>query len=135
MNLTEFCRRAIGVPFVPLGRDYDGWDCYGLAVCAWHDVAGVDLPDFAYHDVKSYRLIASIFQDQIAPFWREVPAPEPMAVAAIYRRGLVIHAGLVVPGRRILHVESGIETCSEPLSSFRVEGFYAPCYDFESVQG
>jgi hypothetical protein len=49
-----------------------------------------------------------------------------MAVACIYRRGHPIHCGLVLPNRRIMHVEEGVQTCHEPFDRFRVEGFYCP---------
>jgi len=124
-TLNEFSVRAVGVPFVPHGRGYDGWDCYGLIVAAYRDVAGVTVPDFAYDSVSNYRLLARLFLDRKAPRWQPA-APRPMVAACIYRRGLPIHAGLVLPGRRVLHVEQGVDTCHEPMARFRIEGFYEP---------
>lgn len=126
MTLNGWCRKAIGVPFVQHGRDFDGWDCWGLIVCAYRDVAGVVVPDYAYDSVSNYRRLAGLFTDRETSHWRRLTAPEPMAVACIYRRGRVIHAGLVVPGRRIVHVERGVETCAESVSNMRVEGYYVP---------
>ena len=125
MTLDEWQRRAIDVPFVPLGRDYDGWDCYGLAVAAYRDVLGVMLPDFDYPSVRDFTNIANIFTTQIAPAWQSSDGAV-MDVACIFRRGLPIHAGLVVSGNRIMHVEHGIATCHEPKTRFRIEGYYVP---------
>ena len=125
MTLTEWQRRAVGTPFVPFGRDYTGWDCYGAVVVAYRAVFGVELPDFYYPSVKEYATIGRIFLNDIKPAWTPVQS-RPMAVACIYRRGLPIHAGLVVENNRILHVEHGIETCIQPAADFRVEGYYEP---------
>lgn len=125
MNIDEWMRQAIGVPFVPHGRDFDGWDCYGLAVSAYHHVLGVELPDFKYPSVNDFSNIANIFTSEIAPAW-QLSDGALMDVVCIFRRGLPIHAGLVVMGGRIMHVEHGIETCHEPKSRFRIEGYYVP---------
>lgn len=134
MTLEQFSRRAIGVPFIPFGRDFDGWDCYGLLVVAWREIVGLELPDFVYDSVNNYRLLNSLFSERSTTYWQRVDRGKPMTCAAIYRRGLIIHTGLVVPGRRILHVEQGIETCAEPIGNFRIEGFYAPCSGATSIQ-
>lgn len=126
VTLDQWCRRAIGVPFLEHGRDYDGWDCWGLVIAAYRDVAGVAVPDYTYQTVSDYRALARLFTDRGGASWHPVAIPAPMAVACIYRRGRVIHAGLVVPGRRIMHVEQGIETCAESAANMRVEGYYVP---------
>lgn len=126
MDFTAWQRRAIGVPFVSGGRDYNGWDCWGLVVCAWRDVRGVDVPDYAYPSVNDYRRLARLFTDRGASHWRSLVLPEPMSVACIYRRGRVIHAGLYAGNGRIIHVEEGVETCLEKVTNVRVEGWYAP---------
>lgn len=126
MTLTDWCRRAIGVPFLAHGRDYDGWDCWGLVIAAYRDVAGVAVPDYAYASIDDHRALAANFNQRQGGDWRRLAAPEPMAVACIYRRGRVIHAGLVVASRRIVHVERGVDTCMESASNMRIEGFYVP---------
>lgn len=125
MDLAVFTRKAIGVPFVPHGRDYDGWDCWGLVVRAYADVLGAALPDYQYESIADYRRLARLFTDRSQAHWRPSPAV-PMAVAAIYRRGRVIHAGLVITPRRIMHVEDGINTVCEPIERFRIEAYYVP---------
>ena len=122
MNLQEFCRRAIGVPFLEDGRDYDGWDCWGLVMCAYRDVLGMTLPNYTFGSVKH---LARQFRDRKSPLWQPCDQ-HPMAIACIYRRGSTIHAGLMVGKGRILHVEQGIETCVERVANMRVEGCYVP---------
>lgn len=125
MSVAEFHRKAIGVPFIEKGRDYDGWDCWGLVSRGWLDVMGVKLPEFTYKSVRDFKALAAHFDYRLTAGARKVE-PHAMAIACIFKRGLTIHVGLVVPGRKILHVEEGIETCAEPVSDFRIEGFYVP---------
>ena len=137
MTLEEFQRRAIGVPFLEHGRDYDGWDCWGLVVCAFRDVLGVEVPDYVVdhtrYNKSGYRQITQCFEDRNGGFWQQTDC-QPMRVACIFRRGLLIHAGLCVDKRRILHVERGIETCLERITRFNVEGFYGINHRATSLQ-
>lgn len=125
LTLDEWCRRAVGVPFLEDGRDYDAWDCWGLVMCAYRDVLGIELPDYGPNGKHTPRALARQFTNRNCSF--ATPCDyQPMAVACIYRRGHVIHAGLALPGRRIMHVEDGVNTCHQPVSHFRVEGYYVP---------
>ena len=122
MTLDDWCRKAIGVPFVQDGREYDGWDCWGLVVCAYRDVLGIELPNYTFGSVKH---LVRQFRDRTSPLWQPCDR-QPMAITCIYRRGAVIHAGIMVDKRRIIHVEEGIDTCLERVTNMRIEGTYAP---------
>ena len=122
----SFILRSVGVPFVEHGRDYDGLDCWGLVWIAYRDVLGIHLPSLSesYDKVRDWKGLRELFL-VTRNEWRKVACPSTGDVAAIYRRGIPIHFGLVIQGgRRILHVEEGIETVHEPISRFRIEGTY-----------
>lgn len=122
MDINQFARAAIGVPFLKDGRDYNAWDCWGLVKCAYKDVLGVDLPNYTFGSVKH---LMRQFTNRECSLWTPCE-PQPMAIACIYRRGHVIHAGLMIDSRRILHVEEGVQTCAERVERFRIEGTYVP---------
>jgi len=92
VTFDDFQRKAIGVPFVPFGRDYDGWDCWGLVIRAWQDVRGVTLPDFTYKSIADYRALAANFASRDGGFWRRIDPPEPPAarrfLSSIRTRGI-----------------------------------------------
>ena len=46
MTWDQFAAKAMSVPFVPLGRGYSGWDCWGLVMCGYRDVLGIELPTY-----------------------------------------------------------------------------------------
>lgn len=127
MSPDQFTRQAVGVPFVEHGRDFDGWDCWGLCVVAYREVLGVTIPDYTYATTRDHRHLAALFDDRRdSSRWSQVYRSSSLDIAIVFRRGRQIHAGLVMPGRKILHVEQGVETCLEPISAFRVEGYYRP---------
>jgi hypothetical protein len=126
MTFDEFTRKAVGVPFKEHGRDYDGWDCWGLVLSAYRDVLAINLPDYIYETTHKAAPLSRLFSDRLEDRWIKVTQTHPLAIATIYRRGVVIHVGLALPKRRIIHVEKGIDTCIEPVTNFRIEGHYAP---------
>ena len=126
MTWEAFILRSVGVPFVEHGRGYDGFDCWGLVWRAYRDVLGVELPSLSesYDKVRDWKCLSELFL-MSRNEWAKVAFPSTGDVAAIYRCGIPIHFGLVIQdGRRILHVEEGVETVHEPISRFRIEGIY-----------
>lgn len=141
MTLTEFVTRAVSVPFVDRGRDYDGWDCWGCVRAALRDVWGIDLPS---HDT-GYETAGETPQDREAirtlvmagrAQWRRVDVPEPGDVPLLICIGRPVHVGLMVDGQRFLHTErrigTVIERLSAPIWARRCEGVYR--YDSAAAQ-
>ena len=123
---VEFIQQAVPVPFVEKGRTMEGWDCWGLVVCAYRHVMNIELPSFDndYFSTRSYRTLMRLFGDGM-----EFVKPCPCRVGAvtlIYRRGHSIHCGIVAPQQMILHSEEFVGTVQQPFGEFRIEGFYEP---------
>lgn len=119
----QFAEKAILTPFLDRGRNFLGWDCWGLVVSAYRDVLGVELPSYGecYAGVRDHKALVRLTTERDE--WSRLIDPEHGSVALIYRRGLPIHVGIVI-GRRILHCEEGVDTIVEPFERFRFEGFY-----------
>lgn len=109
----------VGVPYTDLGRDRSGWDCWGLAVVAYREQAGIALPTLdgdyrsAHEDPDGVR---ACFEDE-AKAWQQVETPQPGDVIWLRIAGLERHVGLWVQGNRMLHAFPGRETCVEMLRS------------------
>ena len=59
MTAEQFVERAVCVPFLDKGRGYDGFDCWGLVVCYYRDVLGIELPSYdGYDSVQNHRAVA-----------------------------------------------------------------------------
>ena len=124
MSWDAFIERAIGVPYRNLGRDYSGWDCWGLCVMAYREVFGIEIPDVCYESAENFRESMRLFS-QHKDRWNRTEHHALGSVALIYRRGLLIHAGLASVEGLILHVEKAVGTVQEPASEMRIEGYYA----------
>lgn len=127
MTLAEFARRAISVPFVDRGRDYTGWDCWGLVWLAYRDVYGVSLPSYAesYPDaarkpqsrIGIAALVGAYSAEACREAWREVSAPQAGDIALFRIDGRPLHVALAMSGADFLHADRGAGTAVERFSS------------------
>ncbi|MFA4904478.1 MAG: NlpC/P60 family protein [Desulfobaccales bacterium] len=116
MNLLDFIRKATeptGVPFKDLGRDWSGWNCWGLIGVAYRELKDLELPDFNRLAALQYREAEPEFAAFRESF-RKVSPGRAEPVDIILFRGEPCHVGLVVKKGLMLHVEKGIATCVEP---------------------
>lgn len=133
MTLQEFIQKALGAPFKPKGRDYDGMDCWAPAMLAYRDVLGVDLPTFIddYVDPGDSDASRRVIQDIILMQkrnWEKVSKPKAMDVVLFRFGDTQTHLGLMVDDKCFLHCERNIGTVIERLGcakwKSRVEGVY-----------
>jgi len=129
MNLVEFVNKAQSIPFKNRGRDYDGWDCWGLIVVAYRDCWDIDLKDFEYHNAMTAEDVTDHF-DQYSKQWIDVKPNEVEAgdVVIIRYGKWPCHAAMVVKPGLMLHIKMDIDTCVESYSrsewKHRIIGFY-----------
>lgn len=120
MTLDDFARRALDgpVPFVPHGRDYDGWDCWGLVWRGYRDAFVVALPSYT-EDYASPDLQTEVDQliHREMTTWREVDDVRHGDVALLRVGNAHCHVGLVIGAGLMLHVQRKIGTCVERLDS------------------
>ena len=124
MTPFQFVNKAIGVPFTEFGREYNGWDCWGLVLKGYQDVFNISLQDFDYKSVEDYKSLVQNFATRKNILWKSVE-PDTFKIACIFRNHKVVHAGLYYENK-ILHVEKGIETCLERCDRLQIEGYYEP---------
>ncbi len=133
MTLEEFTARAIRVPFMDKGRDWDAWDCYGMLCVFYREVLGVVLPSYVddYQDAGECPESRKGLRDLMAAnmgAWHRVDEPEPGDGVLLLIGGRPIHVGLALGGGLMLHTEKRINTVIErldsPMWAKRVEGFY-----------
>jgi cell wall-associated NlpC family hydrolase len=133
MNIKEFVDKALGVPFKTKGRDYSGFDCYGLMQCAYKDVLLRELPSYLdeYVDAGDTEASRRVIQDNILAQkhnWDQVDKPQAMDVAFFKLGNTGTHLGLMIDDKSFIHCEKRIGTVIERLDSAkwksRVEGVY-----------
>jgi len=138
MLLTDFVRRALLVPFKDKGRDWDGWDCWGLIYVAQREVWGRCLPLHIgeYADAgdtaDSRRYLDDVIRKNIEAaclsVWHQVPAPKQGDVAVVRMANRPIHVALCIGNQSCLHVLKGSGTHIFSSSGLvwrrRIEGYY-----------
>jgi cell wall-associated NlpC family hydrolase len=114
-NIKNFITQALETPFQDQGRDFSGWDCWGLIVAAYRQCFGLELPDLAGIPALNMAQVGKIF-DTCRRSWIEIfRGSERPADVVLFRRGRwPCHVGLVVSPGHVLHVEPELDTCIEP---------------------
>lgn len=101
MKPEEIISTALRVPYVPGGRELDGWDCYGSVRWLYHQYTGILMPEFpaiSHKESMSTQRAAWAVHDHV-----EECEFQPLALAAQYKGRRWVHIGLVLPDRRIIH--------------------------------
>lgn len=136
MTINDFILKVMAVPFKEKGRDYSGLDCYGLCRLGYHEVFGIDLPDYRdqYVDTgnsRQTRLELSELLSLKKRKWEQVTNYQPMDVPLFTLGGMPIHVGLMVDKKNFLHCEKKIGTVIERIDSAmwkrRLDGVFRLC--------
>lgn len=115
----------IGIPYQEFGRGPE-YDCLGLFVALQRYRHGRSIFD----PVCSMKTAAlQRLADRVRPNWRRVPAASEGSAVLFRVRGLALHVGYALDGRRMLHTsqdtgESVIENFHTPAWGDRLEGIY-----------
>jgi len=128
MKLNEFITKAIRVPFVEKGRDYTGWDCYGLYRRGQLDVFSTELPIYLdYSSTRAYEELTRLIEAEKYR-WQRVKEAEPGDAILFTVSGVPCHIAMAIDRRNALHAEEKLGTFLEPIRSpiwaKRLEGIY-----------
>jgi cell wall-associated NlpC family hydrolase len=124
--MDDFLKKAIGVPWTNKGRDYAGWDCWGLIVRFYGDVFGIDIRKLEGVSCRENPKEALRELEVEAHNWPEIPlGSEQPGDVAVWRP---LHTGIVIAKNRMIHCDIETETCLEYYNTaqwrFRLIGFY-----------
>lgn len=114
--------RFIGVPFKEKGRDFDGWDCWGLAICFYRAQFGIELPSYT-EDYKTTEdeaeIGALVRREKLA--WEELPIEQAHCgdLLIMRMRGQPMHCGVVLDPPVFLHVHDGMNAVKERWDSIK----------------
>jgi cell wall-associated NlpC family hydrolase len=123
MTLKDF----IGIPYKSRGADFDGADCYGLAVLYNKHMLGKDLPDYSSLYVSADDLSdASGAISKGRENWDAVTEGQAGDVILFRQMGVVSHVGVYLDGIDFLHIRHGNSAGLEAMDSAnwaqRIEG-------------
>ena len=107
----------IGIPYVPGGRDEEGYDCYGLCKAIYWDIFGQDLPDWQ-EDLTNVPIRARLIEGVISSGeFTDLEEPTEGCFVICYRTKAAYHIGLYFAGG-VIHCIGGCGVIYEPLSRF-----------------
>lgn len=117
--------RYLGLRFVSGGRDASGLDCWGLVRLVYRDGLDVELP--SYGEIGAYDLVRvsrAMDRDKDGERWVEAPAcalqPFDVCVMRLHGSSRIGHVGVMVDGRRVLHVEEASASVIVPITHFTI---------------
>jgi cell wall-associated NlpC family hydrolase len=119
MDFATFQRRAISVPFVIGGRDWSGWDCWGLLYVAHRELFGIEIAKLSddYDAASTFEEISRIADIERQAEWNEVLNPRPGDVSLFRVSRFQSHVALVVERGQMLHAMRGAGTACERLDT------------------
>lgn len=119
------------IPFVDMGRDKTGVDCYGLVCLYYKRELGIILPEYLIPPQKAGEINSGILHEKETGRWEEQSKPERGTVILfnLHNRHTVInHIGVYIGGNRFIHTlkDHGVSLVRLPHYYFtpKIRGFY-----------
>lgn len=118
--------KYIGLPFLELGRDKTGCDCWGLVRIVYEAELGISLPSWSAHKSLADRALVRDELEEAHKLFEKVDAPEPFALVLASSSITVLHVGIAIDGNMMLHTTKGKDACIERWSVLekQLKGFY-----------
>ena len=109
--MPNWTDRYIGIPFVEVGRDFNGCDCAGLVLLALREETGIQALDFTEYErldfagMAGYEKLGGLIERAMSE-WRVVDRPQAFDLARFYHGRYPCHVGLWTGyGNAFLHVD------------------------------
>ena len=105
MNIDDFIRKAVGVPWQSRKSDWSGMDCWGLVIMFYKHVLNIELPFIdGYQHVEAE--MSSRYVDPELKTNRWIKQNKPSGDNTIflaYHKGEPCHVGVVIDDNFVLH--------------------------------
>ncbi len=118
--------KYVGIPYLDRGRDArQGLDCWGLVRWVYLQEQGLALPSLHEHD--GHESIRALLRRHVVDFVK-LEGPQPFAIPLISSTITVMHVGVLIDERRMLHTVQGRDACIELVHPYRhkLQGYYLP---------
>ena len=108
--------RAVGSPWVPLGRDLSGFDCWGFVRYA---LGLTDAPDAPFFNMDERPGQVRRFSQD----FQRVPDRTPYSIALLGTGGQFYHVGVYLPSGFVYHCMERSGVCGHRFRSLGILGF------------
>lgn len=120
MTASAWVAPYVGLPF---GEGPGQVTCWGLVRRVYADRLGIDLPAYGEISARDLMRIARAMQAGADDGWRPVSVPQALDVALMRgpRGGAsVVHVGVMIDARQMLHVEEASAAVIVPVTHWSV---------------
>lgn len=122
----------VGIPYVELGRDLTGWDCWGCVATIHKEQFGIDIGSYegvgCIYSTEgpcspslNQSFVAEFIDRQRSLLWDDIllgqEAPGDLVMLKAF--GATIHVGIVCTPGVMLHCSHGTDTCLDRYTSGR----------------
>lgn len=142
----------VGMPFVDLGRDTSGVDCWGLIWLIYKDLLKINLPKYSEYSAKDLIRVAGLMKDEpvqigFQPVWirdranfevmpKDIAKPfDVLVMVARAKAGkdgrnisVNTHVGIMLDSTDVLHTEESFDAAVQSVNaisiSCRIYGLY-----------
>ncbi len=134
-KLSAWANNYVGLPFKADGRTREGVDCYGLVCLVYKELHNIDLNPFTgifVEQTPEKMIEIARIMNKDRDNWLRGDKPQTFDMVQLRTGRHAFHVGIMVDGKRMLHVEEGIDSVIEsirsPLWANRIEWIYRhPC--------
>lgn len=130
MSKELIINKYLGLPYLNMGRDIKGLDCWGLVMIIFNNEKGIDLPDTTenYDIMWSYKG-KDYFNNKYCERFIRVAVPEYMDIILIKNsKGICNHAGVMLDSKHFIHSaeKAGVvvSNIKDEIWKNRIEGFF-----------
>lgn len=123
--MMHWTDKYIGLPYLDLGRERSGCDCWGLACIIYREELAISLPDYLGYASTDERAEISALVDgaTASPLWLPISGQAMAFDIALFRRGrMTSHIGIVVSHGLMIHMAEADQSRIEHYNS----GHFAP---------
>ena len=128
MSKTVIVTKYLGVPYKNRGRDINGLDCWGLVLCIYKDIFGIDLPDLENYEVDWSYKGNNYIMERYTNEWERVEKPQELDVVLMKNgRGITNHAGIMLDSINFIQCSKAgvtIAKITDKRINKRIEGFF-----------
>ena len=106
MTNYAWAQRYVGKPWIDKGRDFNGFDCWGLVYLALKTELGIDVPTYGEISANELRLVTeTIGSASNADPWIPVERQHLQPFDVPLLRGRPLHVGIMATENLMLHVD------------------------------
>lgn len=97
MSNTYIITKYLGIPYKNMGRDLEGLDCWGLVLCIYKDIYGIDLPDLENYEADWSYKGKDYIMDRYTKDWERVEKPQEFDIILMKNfKGIANHTGVML---------------------------------------